>query len=95
MIEAIRKYFRRSWLSCERFAERSSCKIDGPLKLQDKVGYLFHYFLCHTCRQVTRHWLSMQCQLKEFSDDSSLKDSVKLSEQRKDKIIEEINKVAR
>ena len=43
-----------SWLSCKRFCERCSQKLDSSLGLRDRIGYWFHYYLCFTCRRFQR-----------------------------------------
>lgn len=45
-----------SWLSCKKYSQRSSRRIDGELTLSEKPGYWFHHLICYTCRRMTRHF---------------------------------------
>lgn len=45
-----------SWLSCKKYSQRSSRRIDGELKPFELPGYWFHHLICFTCRRMTRHF---------------------------------------
>ncbi len=45
-----------TWLSCKRYSQRSSRKLDGQLSLVELPGYWFHHVICYTCRRMTRHF---------------------------------------
>ena len=93
VIKRIKQSFRRSWLSCERYSERASCRLDAPLSFRDEIGYRFHHALCHTCRSVAKHWVKMQSQLKEFATDFGQLESVVLSDQKVAEITKQLEKI--
>lgn len=89
MIDWFIKMFSRSWLSCERYSERASCKLDNPLTFQDRLGYKFHGLICYTCRQVEKHWIRMQEDLQKLPEEF---ESVKLSEAKAAEICKVLSK---
>ncbi len=90
MNERIKYYFRRSWLSCEQFALRSSRKLDSNLAWREELGYRFHYSICNTCRHVERHWRKLQNQIVELPGEIESLETAKLSESKASEIKAEI-----
>lgn len=40
-----------SWLSCRKFCECASKKLDAEVRWYQLPGYYFHYMICLTCRR--------------------------------------------
>ena len=43
-----------SSLSCRRYSELASRRLDGPLSFSENALYWFHHMLCITCRRYNR-----------------------------------------
>lgn len=50
----MKTWFRNSWFSCRRYAERVSQASDGKLPFWDALGFWFHHGLCFSCRIYRR-----------------------------------------
>ena len=43
-----------TWLSCEKYAESASRRLDQDLSLHEKLRYLFHHVICFYCRRFSK-----------------------------------------
>lgn len=57
-----------SWLSCRKYAERTSVSVEKPLHGWDRIGFLFHHYWCFTCRRFRKQLLQVEDGLQHFAE---------------------------
>lgn len=90
----IREWFVTSWFSCRKFAERMSRSVDRPLSTRDRLGYLFHFYWCFTCRRVSKQIRQLDRELGRYLTEEDL-DKVTLPQETIKKISEKLSEEKR
>ncbi len=95
MMDFLRKHLcKRTFISCEQYAEYASREIDGKLTPWQRLLFKGHHVLCMVCRRFRRQ-LRLIDEASACLSDHQLQGGGRhacMSEERKEKIRQEMSK---
>lgn len=79
-------------LNCKQASELISQSLDEPISFSDKLQLKFHLLICKYCKRFSRQMHTIRAAMSELRSKIEADTSIKLSEDAKKRILDEINK---